>query len=315
MRVRAAHRADDRDSRDPCMKPCAIARSHGSCLCRRLTALGFSCEAPPPPTQACGPWRPQAPSTKSRPDVRVLQDDPRGASTDASPSWAMRQPSRRDACQHHEDDRHAIAAVAARRGPAFNAACGPSRGGPQQRVASAAEAGPSLEATAGILFPGQSPQRFRRGLDVCRARRRATQTQTSNARPLADLTPTPRRFASTPRAQPGQQSFVHRAQFEATRRVLLACTNARSTRRRHPGRASLEARPAPWHWPSALRDAPIADDDFAAVAQRTQASAARPAPPRRKPAGPGARRRPRPMVALRSPAARRFLRGLDSCKP
>ena len=135
------------------------------------------------------------------------------------------------------------------------------------------------KAPLGSLFRARHPKRFQRGLDACRARQRATPTQTSNARPLADLTPIRRRFASTPRAQPGYRSRENRVPFEATKRALLACTNACPTRRRDPGRASLQTRPAAWHGPSALRDASIADDHFAAVAQRTLAFSCKAAPP------------------------------------
>ena len=47
---------------------------------------GRQLRGPATAMQACGPRRPQAPSTKSRPDDTVLQDDPRGVSTAARPS-------------------------------------------------------------------------------------------------------------------------------------------------------------------------------------------------------------------------------------
>ena len=256
-----------------------------------LTDLGFSCEAPPPPTRACGPWRPQAPSTKSRADLTVLQDGPRGASTDASPSWAMRVPSLRDAAT--------VTSTTAKQGRRCDTP-GPRHQCRMRVTHQPRGRGPCFKAPLGSCFGPDTaavPARSRR---VPRSAESHADTNLKRATPrrLHPNTATIREHTAT---AAGQQSIVTRALFEPTQRVLLACTTLAQHDDVDPGRASLEARPAAWHRPSALRDAPIANDHFSAVAQRTWRSAARPAPPRRKPAGPGARRRPSTMVALTSP--------------
>ena len=126
---------------------------------------------------------------------------------------------------------------ATRRGPAINAACA-SR---TSRVG-----GALVSRHRWDLVSGQTPQRFQRGLDVYRARRRVTQTQTSNARP-SQTSPQHRddSRAHRNRSRPAVHRNPSPVRANATRAARMH--NARSTRRRDPGRASLEARPAAWH--------------------------------------------------------------------
>ena len=178
----------------------------------------------------------------------------------------MRLLSFREVSQHHERDDAARAAM-------LHAGAPPSTSHASSDVAVLTaprtrppEAGPVLEGTEGILFPVNNRDA---STAVSASAALGREPHKIQARP-ATRSPEIRLHGHTrepTETQPSHRFTEHRVQFDSTPRRAARLHHAH----RVAGRASLEnTLRMQGRCPSALPDAAIADDDFAAFAQRIQ---------------------------------------------